>query len=337
MKNIKIIFSMLVLMALGLASCSDDLSNPPVNNPGIHQGTWNDPMSCYQVALGTSVEGYTAIWVTGYIVGYVNTDIASSCSDATATFTAPATVQTNILMADDPNETDWNNCISVQLPSGPVRNALNLGNADNKGKQVTILGIIGSKYCSVYGVRSVSAYMWGDEGDESIDIIEKPVRPTIQEWDFLNNANGFTFDQTTPATSTAEIWKVTEKYGWVASGFISSNCIESESTLISPVIDLSNYEAVTMNVHSAANKFNDQDTFLAMTKVLVREEGSMDWTAVEMPVAPAGDSWTFSDSGEIDLSAFDGKKIQVGFYYTSSTAVAGSWEIDKLQVFGQRK
>lgn len=337
MKNIKVILSLLILLTLGLGSCSEDLSNPPINNPGIHQGTWNDPMSCYQVLLGTSVEGYSSIWVTGYIVGYVNTDISSACSDATATFAVPAVVQTNILMADDPNETDWNNCISVQLPSGPVRTALNLGNANNKGKEVTILGTIGSKYCSIYGVRSVSAYVWGSEGDKSIDIVEKPVRPTIQEWDFLNNANGFTFDQTKPAASTAEIWKVTEKYGWVASGYISGSSIESESTLISPVIDLSNYTGVTMNVHSAANKFNNQDTFLAMTKVMVREDGSGTWTKVEMPNAPAGDSWTFSDSGEIDLSAFDGKKIQVGFYYTSSTSVAGSWEIDKLQLFGERK
>lgn len=336
MKNIKIIFSMLILMTLGLGSCNEDFSQPPVVNPGIHGGTWNDPMSCYQVLLGTSVEGYSAVWVTGYIVGCVDTNISSSCSDATATFTVPAPVQSNILMADDPNETDWTKCISVQLPSGPVRQALNLGVIENKGKEVTILGTIGAKYCSVYGVKGVSAYVWGNQGDQSIDIIEKPVRPTIQEWDFLNNANGFTADQKKPDSSTAEIWKVTEKYGWVASGFVSGNCIESESMLVSPVIDLSNYTAVVMNVHSAANKFNNQETFLAMTKVLVREEGTAEWTAVTLPNAPEGTSWSFSDSGEIDLSAFDGKKIQIGFFYTSSTSVAGSWEIDKLQLFGQR-
>lgn len=337
MKNIKILFSLMVLMALGLGSCNDDLAQPPVNNPGIHNGVWDDPMSCYQVLLGTSVEGYTSVWVTGYIVGCVNTNISSSCSDNTATFTVPAPVNTNILMADDPDETDWTKCISVQLPSGPVRNALNLTIESNKGKEVTILGTVGAKYCSVYGVKAVSAYEWGGQGDQSIDIIVKPERPSIQKYDFLNNANGFTYEQKTPETSTAEIWKVTEKYGWVASGFISGKMIESESTLISPVIDLSNYTGVSINVHSAANKFENKTNFLSMTKVMVREEGSSEWTALTMPNPPEGTSWTFSDSGEIDLSAFDGKKVQIGFYYTSSTSVAGSWEIDKLEVFGQRK
>ncbi len=327
----------MLLPLLGLTSCSEDYSNPPIINPGIHTGVWDDPMSCYQVLLGTSVEGYSSVWVTGYIVGCVNTGISNTCSANTADFSAPGPVNTNILMADTPDERDWTKCITVQLPSGPVRTALNITDASNKGKQVTILGTIGVKYCGVYGVKAVSAYVLGDKGDKSIDIIEKPVRPTIADWSFLNAANGFTYDQKTPATSTAEIWKVTEKYGWVASGYISGASIASESTLISPVIDLSNYASVTMNVHSAANKFNDQATFLAMTQVLAREEGAANWTVLTMPNAPEGTSWTFSDSGDIDLSAFDGKKIQVGFRYTSSTSVAGSWEIDALQIYGERK
>lgn len=348
MKNIKTILSLMILMALGLGSCNDDLAQPPVNNPGIHNGDAKDPMSCYQVQLGTTVEGYTSVWVTGYIVGCVNTNISNTCSDATATFTVPAPVQTNILMADNPNETDWTKCISVQLPSGPVRNALSLGVAANKGKEVTILGTIGAKYCGVYGVKGVSAYKWGDKGDESISIVVKPVRPIILEWDFLNNENGFTIDQKTPSLASSAIqpiWKISDKYGWVANGYVSGACIESESTLISPVIDLSNYTSVSMNIHSAANKFKGQDqneeqaqaNFNAMTKVLVREAGSTEWIKVEMPNVPTGNSWDFSDSGDIDLGAFDGKKIQVGFWYSSSTLVAGSWEIDKLQITGEKK
>ena len=67
----------------------------------------------------------------------------------------------------------WEKCASVQLPSGNVRNALNLNqHPGNLGKQVTIKGESGSKYCGAYGIRSTSNYNWGAEG-----IYEAPQDP----------------------------------------------------------------------------------------------------------------------------------------------------------------
>lgn len=345
MKNIKIIFSMLILMTLGLGSCNDDLAEPPVNNPGIHYGVWDDPMSVYQVSLGTVTEGYDAVWVTGYIVGCVNTNISNTCSEATADFTTPAPVQTNILMAETPDEKDWSKCITVQLPSGPVRQALNMGNAANKGKQVTILGTVGKKYCSVYGVRAVSAYVWGDKGDSSIDIVSKPgTTPTPTPGDgtvvyesLANTLTGipsdWTIDNVKLPEGKTEIWSWKEYNG---KGYLYATAYgatgDGLAYAITPVIDLTDYTGASASFRHAA-KF--QTTIKELCGFAVREAGTTEWTDITIPNWPPLDNkWTWAESGEMDLSAFAGKKVQVAFKYGCSAAGADSWEINDLKVTG---
>jgi len=179
--------------ALTLTACTGDYAQPPVPVPeggieSIGNGDWDKPLSIYQARIGSIVtetvvsedtgETYSherpESWVTGYIVGWIDIDVSNVMKEETARFDLPSTVVTNIIMAADPDETDWTKCISVQLPSGKVRSALNLkDNPGNKGREVTIYGTTGEKYCSVYGVRSVSDFNFGPVGKEP-----KPEPPT---------------------------------------------------------------------------------------------------------------------------------------------------------------
>lgn len=43
----------------------------------------------------------------------------------------------------------------------------------------------------------------------------------------------------------------------------------------------------------------------------------------------------FVDSGEISLSSYDGKKIQIAFKYKSTEEKAGTWEIDEFKVINK--
>jgi len=334
MKNIKIIFSLMVLMALGLGSCDDDLAQPPVTIPdgGIGTGAWDNPMTVYQAGLGSINENLgETVWVRGYIVGFVDTNIGNVLKAETANFNVPATVKTNMLIAADPNERDWSKCVPVQLPSGDVRSALNLGDhPENQGKEVCIYGQTGSKYCSAYGVRSVSSYNWGSEGIEPDPNFVLPAgSKSIKDLNFLNGMQGFTFDQ---GSAGSEVWKLDAKYGLVAKG----NKSVTDAMAISEEIDLAGYAEIRMNVHSAANFFNNVETFNQMCQTLVREVGAAEWEVQTLPVPPSGSSWSFSDSGYINLDKFGGKKIQVAFRYTSTSSVSGTWEIDKLQIYGVR-
>ena len=339
MKNIKIILSMLVLMTLGLGACNDELAQPPVIIPegGIGTGAWDNPMTVYQVGLGSINEKLgSTVWVKGYIVGFVDTNIGNVLKDETAAFSVPATVKTNILIAATPDERDWTKCVPVQLPSGDVRNALNLGDhPDNQGKEVCLYGQTGSKYCSAYGVRSVSDFNWGAVGIEPDPNLVLPVGSrAIRDLNFMSGMQGFTFDQGNPSTEGFETWKLSDKYGFVATAGKSGSAVTTDAIAVSEEIDLTVWGDIRMNIHSAANYFNNAETFNNMCQVLVREAGTAEWEAQTLPISPAGNSWTFSDSGYINLDKYAGKKIQIAFRYTSTESLSGTWEIDKMQIYG---
>ena len=70
--------------------------------------------------------------------------------------------------------------------------------------------------------------------------------------------------------------------------------------------------------------------------LVVRAEGATEWTDLEIPTWPGTTSWAFVNSGEIDLSAYVGKKVQIGFKYESSDAGADTWEIKNVKVTGTK-
>ena len=105
-------------------------------------------------ALDAYVDGERLLAaVTGYIVGYVN---GSAVGDegADCVFGAENVEKnTNILIADDPYETDYAKCLAVQLPNNEIRTALNL--VDNPGNYQVKVVIKGSleKYLNTAGLK----------------------------------------------------------------------------------------------------------------------------------------------------------------------------------------
>ncbi len=107
----------------------------------------------------------------------------------------------------------------------------------------------------------------------------------------------------------------------------------SDCYAISPVVDLTDYNDASMKFEQAA-KF--QATLKTLCGVSVREEGAAGWTPLEITEWPVADSWTWSWSNVIDLKAYAGKKIQIGFKYGSTAEGADTWEIRNLYVSGQK-
>ncbi|MBE3570065.1 MAG: chitobiase/beta-hexosaminidase C-terminal domain-containing protein [Bacillales bacterium] len=98
--------------------------------------------------------------VEGYIVGVVT---SGSGSSITYTHEGPFTVDTNLALADNPNETDKSKIIPVQLPSGSIRTALNLKtNPANLGKKIQITGSL-EAYFSVPGLKSPTSYTFVED------------------------------------------------------------------------------------------------------------------------------------------------------------------------------
>lgn len=107
------------------------------------------------VAAGSGTEKY----VKAYIVGWVEGQVLSEG----AHFNGNATSNTNILIADSPDETDVTKCMPVQLPTGAVRNAVNLkDNPDNYKKEVLLNGNI-EKYFGATGIKGTGYAKIGDK------------------------------------------------------------------------------------------------------------------------------------------------------------------------------
>ncbi len=133
-----------------------DVPTPPA---GDGNGSADKPFDANQVIAGATGSN---VWVTGYIVGAVND---KSISDAA--FAGPFSLKTNILIAATAGETDVKKCVPVQLPAGSVREALNLiDHEDLLGKQVTLKGNL-EKYFGQPGLKSVSDYVMGSQGDNT--------------------------------------------------------------------------------------------------------------------------------------------------------------------------
>lgn len=131
------------------------------DTPTVSKGTWDNPYTITDVLGG---QAGSEIWITGYIVGWVDTNISNKYDASTCTFTTPATVATNVMMAATANETNYSNCVPVQLPYGDVRTKLNLvDNPSNLGRQITVKGNA-ETYFSVKGIKSVTEYNWGALG-----------------------------------------------------------------------------------------------------------------------------------------------------------------------------
>lgn len=102
------------------------------------------------------------------VIGYIVGTTGSVSAWGTLNYDGPWTVNTNILLADSPGERDESKLLAVQLPSGAVRDAVNLAaNPGNHMRQVILTGQL-SAYFTKPGLRSVSAYEFVGEEDPPI-------------------------------------------------------------------------------------------------------------------------------------------------------------------------
>ncbi|MBR0433555.1 MAG: Ig-like domain-containing protein [Bacteroidaceae bacterium] len=126
------------------------------------------------------------------------------------------------------------------------------------------------------------------------------------------------------------VWKRDSKYGMKASAYNKMNYV-SESWLVSPLIDLTtNTGAADLSFEHATNLFNSIENAIAEATVWVRTESGQ-WTKLEVNY-PEALGWDFVQGGTVDLSSYNGNKIQIGFKYVSSLESCGTWEIKNFTI-----
>lgn len=104
------------------------------------------------VSQAIASAGAEDVWVNGYIVGG---DLTAS----SASFDSPFLSRTNILLGSRSSTSEKDACLSVQLPSGNLRDMLNLvDNPELLGRKLCIKGDIVEAYYGIPGIKNVSDF-----------------------------------------------------------------------------------------------------------------------------------------------------------------------------------
>lgn len=311
---------MAATLAGAMASCDTEFDYPPLVLPegGLGgDGTPAAPLSVdgvrayYQAYYSDAPDAGTYYWATGYIVGCaVTTETVFVANDATSVFEAPFGSATNILLASDPQETDYSKCIALQIPSGTVRNSLNLSdNPANLSRLVTVHGYI-DKYLGIAGMRSVDAFNWGPEGIPGMEptIFHEATAITSGKGYAFVAKNGTSYSMAKPADAGAG-------YGWLyvtgvtpssgtIKGDIGNAFMFTESAVAGQYYILDSYGRY-LYMSGTYNSFQ-------LSTTLNATDNNYLW----MPIKNADGTWTITNVGNTKVIQYYTEKSSFGAYPT---------------------
>lgn len=167
---------------------------------------------------------------------------------------------------------------------------------------------------------------------------------------FDQGLGNFTVETTGTTPPTWEFRTSTGNYGTRKYAYVNGSGKSGTARLVSPVIDLTDesIESATLNFIHAGRFFEgyDHTEYLdaeqtaegyapTHAQLFVREEGG-EWQQLTIPNwftqanQGASEIYTRTNSGDISLDAYAGKKIQVSFLYTADSESTGIWNVLKF-------
>ena len=304
-----------------------------VKNFKVAHGTAEivEPEEAGEYTVAQALAAYTGVAKPAIVKGYIVGSIDDKSIDD-ANFSGNAVLKTNLLIADNADETETAKCLAVQLPSGKVRDALNLvDNPSNYKKLVTLTGSL-EKYFGVAGLKNVTAYSIEGETPEEPETPDTPANTYISEA-FTNGFGSFTTQETVGDYA----WTSDATYGAKASGFANGASQDAESWLISPAINFTNETAAYIAFDYVINK-GDASAAAANHKLLITSNytgdvATTEWTEVNYGAVNNND-WNFHNTGKIALpeSMMGKAAVVIAFKYMSTTANSSTWEIKNVVV-----
>ena len=213
---------------------------------------------------------------------------------------------------------------NVSLSMGDAENAVHFGN-------VTI-----TDWTDVPGNEIDINFDGEGGGDEPIEAIKVTDDQPFTGLDD-NGQGNFTIKDVTLPSDLSYVWKwdegSNESRSWrymKASAYLNETNYESESWLISPALDLTEVTSPVLTFSHAVNYA--KGTAQTALTLWVTEAATENWQQITITNYPTSDSWTVVPSGDIDLSAYAGKTIKIGFKYTSTASAASTWEVMDVKV-----
>ena len=151
---------------------------------------------------------------------------------------------------------------------------------------------------------------------------------TIFSQDWEGDMNGWTF----VTVEGGNAWTVAQYSGnhyAYANGY---NGGVNEQWCISPAFSLNVYSNASLSFRNAKN-YSGPDMEVYFSNDYDGENpATATWTELEYEMSTG--SYTWAESGTIDLANFTGDECYIGFKYTSTETEAAAWEIDDVTLMG---
>lgn len=151
---------------------------------------------------------------------------------------------------------------------------------------------------------------------------------TIFNQDWEGDMNGWTF----VTVEGGNAWTVAQYSGnhyAYANGY---NGGVNEQWCISPAFSLNVYSNASLSFRNAKN-YSGPDMEVYFSNDYDGENpATATWTELEYEMSTG--SYTWAESGTIDLADFTGENCYIGFKYTSTETEAAAWEVDDVTLMG---
>ena len=292
---------------------------------GGGKGTRSNP---YTVAEGIGVQNTGAKgWTVGYVVGAVAPEVTTVSSNADIEWKAPTTIDNTIVIADDPNCKEINQCIIIPLAQGSkAREELSLKNYPALyKKQLKVKGPFGT--------------FMGKAGLTVLEDYERPEIPVLSLEE--------TFDTALPANwynvtvSGDKAWYQTvfssTNNGYAAMTGYKGNNPPFDAWLITPLLDIENAASKILNFRTQVAGYGSTTSRF---EVYILNSKNPEEATVKQQLNPTiakatGGSPVYSDwteSGDVDLSQWADGCYYIGFrFYATQDANYATWCVDDVK------
>ena len=268
----------------------------------------------------------TVISIKKSLIKIVNT--STTIAKKGGEFSVKVAYKGNGVFPSVPEDCDWVKYVGMDYLKG-VPTKIEPNPADTAVAKFSVAANDGeARTCNI----KFASYKGSDSSDGIFTVSQKAGKAYLEDA-LTQKDNSFTIENVTLPTGSTYVWSFDNRNGGYmkASAFVGGKNLASEALLVSPEVDLTDADAAVLTFSHALNYLNsgnmDDHIFL-----LARKSGASDWTRIEIPTKPSGSSWTFVESGEIDLKAYVGSKMQIAFKYVSTTSVAPTWEVKNVLI-----